>query len=124
MSLNGLLLSSANTKTQKLDGIKSNNPQSAYSGVVNYLSYADVYASASSGDHITWSFTGSNTNVGIYAMAMDSTNFAHFSAHTAYSFYRLSDGSYTGIRVHFIRLTLQHGISSFITMTPWRNQLP
>jgi len=56
--------------------------------------YVYQYLSASGGDDIDWSFSGSNTYVGITVYALDSDEYLNFEYGYSYEPWILSDGSY------------------------------
>jgi len=78
-----------------------NNPKSAFELSIDYGEYVTVHATAGSGDRLQWSFSGTNTFVGITVLVLDSTNYANMLSNETYSSDLLSDGSYYSAEGNF-----------------------
>jgi len=61
---------------------------------LNYNEYVSVSISANQFGKIQWSFSGSNTNVGITVRAMEYSEYLDFVGGYSYTYYSLSSGSY------------------------------
>jgi len=70
------------------------NPKSSFEYSLDYNEYVTVYSTSGSGDRLHWSFSGTNTFVGIIVQVLDSLNYARLQSNDTYSFEELSDGSY------------------------------
>jgi len=70
------------------------NPNSSFEFSLDYNEYVTVYSTSGSGDRLHWSFSGTNTFVGIIVQVLDSLNYARLQSNDTYSFEELSDGSY------------------------------
>ncbi|MHA1775941.1 MAG: Loki-CTERM sorting domain-containing protein [Promethearchaeota archaeon] len=75
--------------------IPSNKPLSQDLTVLNYGEWAGYYWDDAAGnDEISWSFSSSNSYVGITVMMMDSANYYNFDNGYSYTYYPQSSGNF------------------------------
>ncbi|MHA1371713.1 MAG: PKD domain-containing protein [Promethearchaeota archaeon] len=74
----------------------ANKTQMGFGGDrVDYLQYGYSYTTgtARAGEKLVWEFNSTNPYVGLYVMAMDSSNYTNFISLTSFSAFELSNGS-------------------------------
>ena len=73
-----------------------NNSVQQFTTTLNYNQYFAIHTDGwegNAGNIYSWSFTGSNSYVGITVRVMDANNYSRFQNRIAYNYYIFSDGS-------------------------------